>query len=387
MRSRDKVRVAHVTTVHRPFDTRIFHKQCVTLAAAGYDVTLIQEGDKREVVKGVSIEPLPQFRNRLDRSTRGVWFAMRRALKSRAEVVHFHDAEFIWGGLILKALGRKLIYDVHEDVAKDMVDKAYMPRWAIPPLHLAVWMMEWLAQRAFDRVSAATRSISDRFATPKTILIRNTPIIGELSFAGARAFRDRPPYVGYMGGLAGLNGTEQMVTGIGQVAEELGVRLLLAGKFVDSDIERLVRSSAGWRRVEYLGWLDRPQVGPMLAKVRCGLVLYQPSPNVISAEPNKFFEYLSSGLPVVASDYPLWRAFIEEFQCGLVVDPRDPAAIAAAIERLIRNPDEAEAMGRRGREAVVNEYNWGKDGAKLVRLYDDISGAGDEVGEGGSFAA
>lgn len=373
--ARRPIRVAHVTTVHAPFDVRIFHKQCVTLADAGYQVTLIQRGDKRETVKGVDIEPLPTYSGRLSRMTFGVWTASRLAFRTRADVIHFHDAEFIWGALILKAFGRQVVYDVHEDLPKDLEDKAYLPRWSIPPLQAAMTLVEWIAKRAFDRISTATQSISERFRSPRTQLIRNTPILGELTVSGETPFVTRPPNVAYLGGLAPFNGPEQMVAAMEHVPDDIGARLILGGKFTDARVEACVRAADGWSKVEYVGWVDRSQIGALLSQVRCGLVVYQPTPNVVDSEPNKFFEILSAGLPLVASDFPVWRAFIERYRCGLVVNPADPQSIGEAITYLLRNPDEAEAMGARGRAAVLGSYNWGQDGAKLVEMYEGLGRA------------
>jgi glycosyltransferase involved in cell wall biosynthesis len=347
----------------------------VTLSAAGYEVTLIQRGETRETVKGVNIVPLPTYRGRLARMTLGVWTAFRLAAKSRADVIHFHDAEFIWGALMLKALGRQVVYDVHEDLPKDLEDKPYLPRWCIPPLRAAMISIEWIAKRAFDRVSAATQSISERFDSPRTALIRNTPILGELTVAVEAPFAERPPHAAYLGGLAQFNGTEQMVSAMGHVPDDVGARLVLGGKFTDARIEASVRAAAGWSKVEFVGWVDRSRIGALLSQVRCGLVVYQPTPNVVNSEPNKFFEVLSAGLPLVASDFPVWRAFIERYQCGLVVNPADPQAIGEAISYLLRNPAEAEAMGARGRAAVLGSYNWGQDGAKLVEMYEGLEPA------------
>jgi hypothetical protein len=129
----------------------------------------------------------------------------------------------------------------------------------------------------------------------------------------------------------------------------------------------------GWEKIRFLGWQSRNCIVSLLAEVRMGLVLFHPAPNHIDAQPNKLFEYMSAALPVIASDFPLWRRIIEGAGCGLLVDPLDPQAIANAIEYLLTHPSEAEAMGQRGREAVQKWYNWEPEAEKLVRFYDDLS--------------
>ena len=100
--------------------------------------------------------------------------------------------------------------------------------------------------------------------------------------------------------------------------------------------------------------------------------LLHPKPNYVESQPVKLYEYMTAGLPVIASDFPYWRRIVDEAGCGLLVDPKDPEAIADAIEWLWRNPEEAEEMGKRGREAVFARYNWRAEVPKLLGLYEEI---------------
>lgn len=377
-KSRGAVRVVHMTTVHRPFDTRIFAKEAATLAAAGYNVALVQQGTAPERRREVDILPVSTYSNRISRMTLGVASAVRQALAHRADVVHIHDVELIWGALLLKAMGRRVIYDIHEDVAKDLVDKSYLPKPLIPPIKGGVYLFERAAELIFDAQCAATRAIAARFKGSKTRLIRNTPMVNELVLPVVRPFAERSQTAVYVGGLAAFNGPVSMVEAIGQFSQDSPAKLVMGGRFPDGKIEAEVRSLAGWRKVDFRGWVDRPQLAAILSDARCGLVVYRPTPNVIESEPNKFFEYLAAGVPLIASNFPRWRDFVEEHRCGILVDPFDSRAIANAIDYLINHPAEAEAMGRRGRAAVVSDYNWETDGARLVSLYDELLGIGAE---------
>ena len=84
------------------------------------------------------------------------------------------------------------------------------------------------------------------------------------------------------------------------------------------------------------------------------------------------FEYMAAGIPVLASDFPLWRCIVEEANCGMLVDPLDPEAIAKGMQWFIEHPDEALEMGQSGRRAVEERYNWEKEFPKLQALYDSI---------------
>jgi glycosyltransferase involved in cell wall biosynthesis len=147
---------------------------------------------------------------------------------------------------------------------------------------------------------------------------------------------------------------------------------VLAGRFDTPVLEARLRGLQGWNRVDYRGVLPRDAVVRMLAEVRLGLVLFHPRPNHVESQPNKLFEYMAAGLPVVASAFPLWQEIVEGAQCGLAVDPLDPRAIAEAIHWLLAHPAEAETMGHQGRAAVRDRFNWPREEATLLACYRRI---------------
>jgi glycosyltransferase involved in cell wall biosynthesis len=150
------------------------------------------------------------------------------------------------------------------------------------------------------------------------------------------------------------------------------VTLELAGDFRPLALRDRLSMLRGWTRVRELGVLDRPSVAELLGKVQAGLVLFQDIPAHREAYPTKMFEYMSAGIPVIASNFPLWRDIVSGAQCGLAVNPARPGEIAAAIAFILSHPQEAEAMGQRGRELVMKDMNWEREEQKLLALYDDL---------------
>jgi glycosyltransferase involved in cell wall biosynthesis len=82
---------------------------------------------------------------------------------------------------------------------------------------------------------------------------------------------------------------------------------------------------------------------------------------------------MAAGLPIITSDFPLFREIFQASGCGILVDPLNPQAISEAIKWLLDHPQEAEAMGLRGRQLVFSRYNWNNEGGKLVSLYGRLS--------------
>jgi glycosyltransferase involved in cell wall biosynthesis len=198
------------------------------------------------------------------------------------------------------------------------------------------------------------------------VLVQNFPLLAELE-PPETAVAPRQPHFAYVGGLARIRGAIEMVDALARLSSP-DIRLQMAGGF-PQDLGAELQSMPGWAKVDFVGWADRPTVARLLASCRAGLVLFHPEPNHVKAQPNKMFEYMAAGLPVIASDFPLWREIVEGAGCGLLVDPMDPQAIATAMQWIIDHPEEAAEMGRRGRAAVERTYNWEAESVKLVDLY------------------
>ena len=365
--------VAHLTSVHPPFDVRIFEKECVSLARSGRRVSLICRHGADETVKGVHVRAVPDIsRSRLRRMFVTSARIYREAMRSGAEICHFHDPELIPLGLLLKARGRRVVYDVHEDVPQQILHKAWIPAPARKIVAAAAGGMERLAGKVFDGIVAATPAIAARFPAASTVTIQNYPILGELDPPSPVPYRDRANNVVYIGGITQERGARQMAEAIRSLGRDAGVTLHLAGPFMPALLSDELRICPENREITYHGVLNREGVRDLLGSARAGLVTLQPSPRYLDAYPVKLFEYWAAGIPVVASDFPLWRSIVDGAQAGLLVDPTDPKAIAGAIAWLISNPAEAEAMGRCGQAAVREQFNWPREEFKLVEFYDSF---------------
>ena len=366
-------RVAMLSSVHPPFDTRIFQKEARSLAAAGYDVTLVVPHERDEVVDGVRIVALPPAGSRLRRMLAAPSRVLRAALALRADVYHFHDPELIPVGLALKLLGKRVIYDIHEDVPKSILGKTYLPPGLVRPLAAATGVVEQSSARAFDLLVLARDDIEDSFRGHRhTLLIRNYPSRATFPDVVRQPRGDGAFLVAYTGGLTAGRGTIEMIDALGRVSERYRPRMVIFGKFWPEELEARVRALPGFARVDYRGWAPYESLPGQLAAADAGIVCFLPEPNHVNAGPTKLFEYMACGLPVVVSDFPMWRTVVEGNGCGLCVNPADPAAIAGALEYLADHPEQRAIMGRNGRKAVIEKYNWEVEADRLIRAYEDL---------------
>ncbi len=360
-------RVAHLTTVHPRRDVRIFEKQACSLAASGFDVHLVVgDGRGEEVTNGVQVHDIGIARGgRLGRMLRQPWRLWRTARALKAQIYHFHDPELLWVGLALRAGGAQVIYDSHEDVPRDILSKDYLAPWVRHAVAFIFERFESLAAARLSAIVAAWPRIAHRFEAinPLTVLINNYPTQCELGIA--RDARHRSRTVCYVGGIGAIRGVSEMVRAMTRVEG----RLVMAGPFDSSKTQSQVGALPGWEKVDYRGTVSREEVRSIMADSCAGLLLFHPEPNHVNAQPNKMFEYMSAGLPVIASDFPLWRRLLVDEGAGICVDPLNPQEIATAIQHVIDHPELAREMGERGRAAVEARYRWDSEAAKLQDLY------------------
>lgn len=369
------LKIIHFTTVHPRSDTRIHLKEIRTLAKRwpGEVSLFVQDGKGNEdhQAEGYTIHDTgPAEEGRLRRMTFGAWRMYHAVRRAKPTIAHIHDPELLPWALLLRLTGVKVIYDVHENAPATVLSKNYLSPIVQRPIALAVHALETGAKAVLSAVIAATRDIGENFGS-SAVLVQNFPILGELRQPNTSRHRDRPKDFAYVGGITAIRSAKEMVIAL-EVLGNPEVRLHMAGAFEQRSLEASVTAKPGWSNVEFHGWVGRDVVSEILGKVRAGLVLFHPLPNHINAQPNKLFEYMSAGLPVIASDFPLWREIIQASGSGLLVDPEDPEAIAEAMQWILDHPEEAEAMGQRGRDAVEQHYNWNAEAAKLIELYEEL---------------
>jgi glycosyltransferase involved in cell wall biosynthesis len=368
------IRICHLASNHEGLDTRIALKECTSLAKAGYETHLVitaSAGDVRSAAaRGVQVHALPPDSSRLARMLKHTWRCYRTASRIGASVYHFHDPELIPHGMLLRLSGRRVIYDVHEDYPRDILDKYWLPKWTRKLVAGAVAALEYAGARWFFRVVAATPLIWKRFhdINPSAININNYPWPSEL--APAETGRERKPQVCYVGNITRVRGLRAIVEALPQVPQ---MSFVLCGDFSEPGFEDELRGLPGWAQVRFLGKVDRAQARQVMAESIAGLVTFLPIRSHLDAQPNKLFEYMSAELPVIASDFPLWREIVADTGAGICVDPESPDAIAAAIRDLLRDESAMERMGNAGRQAVLNTYNWPAEAAKLVRFYKELA--------------
>lgn len=363
------MKIAHLTSVHPRYDTRIFLKECRSLKRVGHSVSLVvADGRGDEQRDGIFFYDVGLPAGRLSRMFKTTQKVFCKALEINADVYHLHDPELIPVGIRLKWHGKKVIFDAHEDVPKQLMGKPYLNKLSKVILSHVFRLFEAWACKKFDAVVTATPTICEKFLkiNDKSLAVNNFPMIGELAVE-AIDWSQKKNEVSYIGGIAAIRGVSEVVKAMALVTTN--VKLQLGGRFSEKNVEAAAKRDPGWVNVDELGFVSREEVRDALARSVAGLVTFLPAPNHIDAQPNKMFEYMSAGVPVIASNFSLWREIVEGNDCGVCVDPLNPVEIAEAVDFMVKNPDRAEEMGRNGQRAVYDKYNWAIEEQKLFDLY------------------
>ena len=362
-------KICILTSVHSALDVRIFHKEAKALAGAGYNVTLIAQHDRDEVVDAVTIIALPKPKNRFARMTKIAWRLLQSALKEKARVYHFHDPELIPVGIVLRLLGKKVIYDVHEDVPRQILYKEWIgSTWARKCVASIVHIIEQTGVAIFTRVVAATPDIAKKFNPSKTVLVRNLSVISLIDNVKPLEIEKQKPIIIYSGGLTRVRGIKEIIQAMEFIKDR--AELWLLGRWDDEEFENECKGLEGWRYTKYFGFIPYGTHYSYLKVANIGIVNYLPLPNHLKALPNKPFEYMACALPMAMSNFADWQRIFKE--SALFVDPYSPEDIADRILYLLDNPDIAKQFGDRARQLVRDEYSWENESKKLLNVYEEL---------------
>lgn len=365
-------KICHLTSAHSRYDIRIFQKECVSLAAKGFDVSLvIADGLPDEVIKKIKIYGVPKEigkRGRFFKASKSVY---KRGLELNADIYHLHDPELLWYGIKLKKRNKCVIFDSHEDLPRQIEGRAYIPKFSRSLISYVLERYEDYCCSKYDAIITATPFINQRFLKVNDTCanVNNYPFLNEFKSDDKGKIRATTDHVCYIGAIAKIRGLTQVV----QSLVKTNAVLQLAGGIMPLAYKDELMKTTGWENVNYFGKVSREKVKEILNGSVAGIVTFLPYPNHTNAQPNKLFEYMSSSIPVIASHYPLWKGIIEKYDAGICVDPENSDEIANAIEYLVNNPSIAKAKGENGRAAIEGVFNWEQEEKKLIDVYENIS--------------
>lgn len=355
-------------------DVRVFEKECTSLVKAGYEVYLVSPNADDGIKNGVNIIGVPYkkggFFNRAFILPKLLY---KKALTIDADIYHFNDPASLPYGLKLKGKGKKVIFDSFEDHPTLFFEKKSLPYFVRNIISKIYTVFEYYYCKKFDGLILCYHWTQDRLskACDNNQLVFNFPILKPEIIKNDNFFSTHICYAGLFSRMWYI---ENILTALIQLD---GVQFNLAGNPADGSYLNALKNNAGWQKVNYLGQIEHQDVNEKVyskSGIAMALLDYIPlcKGNVGNLSNNKFFEYMLAGLPVICTDFILWKEVIEKNECGICVNPRNIDEIVNAINFLVKNPDIAQQMGKNGRDAIFREYNWDTQSQKLLSVYEKL---------------
>lgn len=374
-------RVLHVTTVHSVYDTRIYEKQCLSLRQRGWSVHLIATDEARFTDR----QP-PHVMVRLVRVCK--WRAARVLFSSvsllpilfdrRFKIVHVHDPELLPLCVLLQATGRIVVFDMHEDIPRQILQKHWLPSWSRKTLSAAYRMIERLVLPWIPVVFAENSYPQSRPYVRRSVMVRNYPSIDRVRVYRETRHHDVFTAV-YVGDVTAVRGVETMCEAVVALrAEGLAIDLEIIGRCSDDVARRLAeRHSGSNSSIRFLGRLPYEEAMRRASKAHVGLSLLWPLPNYADSLPTKILEYFLLGLPVVASTGTLGGRLVAEARGGRVVDARSSHQLQCALRELAKDAPAREAMAQAGMHYTRERFDWEQEADRLDAFYRELLGLGE----------
>jgi glycosyltransferase involved in cell wall biosynthesis len=364
------VSVCHISTVHSENDDRIFHKECVSLAREGYEVYYIVPTEKEREEFNVKIIPLKRAENRLFRLFALSCIAFYKALKINASVYHFHDPELMLVGVLLKCFGKKVIYDVHEDLPKQVLYKPWIKFHFVRKIFsFLIYYSEKMCCLFFDAIIAATPDIASKFDLKKTSVVRNLAIV-KLIDSRATFYCDTDKFVLiYVGGLSEIRGIKEVVQAL-HFLNDPNIEFWLLGPWSSDSFRKECESLLGYEYVRYFGHFNLEEVYPYIKRADAGVALLYPTTNHLKSLPVKAFEYMACNKAMIMSDFDYWKKLFH--QCAIFANPMDIHEIADSVKKLKLDSHLRQKMGEMGRALIDQEFSWEVESKILFERYRNV---------------
>lgn len=371
-------KICHIISAFDRHDTRILRKQCTSLVESGYDTFLIvNDSLKDEVLSGVRICTSGFiFRNRIQRILFAKQKSFKKALEINADVYQIHDPEFIPIGLKLKKKGKFIIYDSHEDFPRQILEKDWIPQCLRNTVSFLAELYLKKTLVKFDAIISVTPHIVDSLSLMirerKVSLITNYPIVEDcFKDFSLEEYLSRENRMCYSGTVYRNSCQEKILESI----KNIYLEYLLVG-VIEPQYKEILSTHTAWGKVRFINKVSKSELLKFYNISTIGIVLLDYSPNLDykrgSLGVNKIFEYMQSALPIICTDFELWKEIVDRYKCGIYVNPNNVEEIQNAISFLLENKQIAYEMGQNGRKAVVEEFNWDTQKPNYINIFKEF---------------
>jgi len=369
-------KVCILSPIHQSNDVRIFQKEAKTIQNIGFKVSLLArttEENPKTNMEGITLLKSPEYNNRFQRFLSQTK-VLKMALNEKADIYHLHNPDMLPIGFLLKAIGKKVIYDTHEDFSKRILMREWIPLYLRKSIAKLIELLEIGAGKFFDACIVTQPQLKDKMGS-KTILLENAPVLNSNLIKKAYKLYEQIPKekdvlrLIYVGGISNIRGIKESLLALEKVNESIDARIWLIGPSFDAGFIKELKKNKGWDYVDYLGTLPQEEAFAYMLSADVGLVTILDIGDHSTTSPNKLHEYQRFALPFIASNFDSWVDKLKKVDSGLFVEPTDIEKLVAAILYLAKDKDLRKSMGKRGQEYIFSDFNWNLESEKLVELY------------------
>ncbi|PZC52373.1 hypothetical protein LH53_05170 [Mesotoga sp. TolDC] len=371
------MKVCHITTAHPALDARIFYNECQSLSANGYDVALIAPGERDFEKSGVRVLSIKRSRRGLISRIVMPWRALRRALREKAAIYHFHDPDFIFAGLFMKLLRKKVVYDVHEHYVEVIPARKGRKSGGLFSAILR-FVLETVPSKAFDMLVFPTQSLSEEYekAKRKTVIM-NLFRIDSLEEHESESSAGKEFDIIHLGTVSQL----RMKFMLDVISELSRLREDFSWVFVGLSTETIewVNSNSASKSIQrHLILMEKVEHMKALELVRLSSVGFNYHPfekRFQVAIPMKVFEYMAYGLAIVSTSLPELSLLLTDQKDSILVESQSAEDYAVAINDLLDDPARMGRISAEARQTILERLNWEmSEEPKLLHSYSKILG-------------
>lgn len=349
--------ITHVTSVHTRYDTRILENECVYLARNHNVSLLVADGGDDENYAGVSISSIFRSQSKFSRLLRSFFLLPLILLAKNSDIYHLHDPELLFAGLVMRILGRRVIFDVHEDYELDLRQKDWLPTWM---RKLSARFYVILIQICFPKFSAII-TVTEKIASKipgKVSVIKNYPrasLIEEIEDF------NRPYTFCYLGSISLKRGLAEII----ELAKQSREPMLLVGGFANKS-DKIFFEQKAPANIDHIGYVPPKKVSQYLNQARIGLHLVKDDTNLLEGIPVKVLEYVAHGMPVICSDSDAWRREFSDLPSCFFVNPSDVQSITQVAKNISSIPH-ADLLA--AQNVLREKYSWETQFTQLEVVY------------------
>lgn len=373
------MKVCHITSGHSRYDARIFRKQCRTLVQNGIETVLVccdgKDAESRDGIQIVSysdhsLSKKERFKLLFVNQT-----FLRYLLSLNADIYQFHELELLEVGRLLKKNGRKVIFDSHENWKEHIT--GLLPNVFLMQRIFSCFFDLYYKYvlKKFDAIFSVSPNMVSELSkyNANVYFVSNYPIISNADEFIRPSF-DTNTFV-YAGTVYEFS-NQQNITKAIQKIDSYSTSYLVIGN-IDDKLKEKMLSLDNSHKLSFVSWVVPEDLRKRMSQCLAGVVLFDYIPLCCNREgqmgSNKIFEYMQIGLPVICTDFLLWKKLIiDKYDCGIYVSPNNLDEITRAMRFLIENKSEARRMGENGRLAVLNEFNWENGIEEYLKIYHRI---------------